>query len=277
MDSGTIAPTMRSLHTMLLGTWKFRGMIRAISERDLRARYTGSVLGPLWLVLQPLSMILIYTLVFSQVMHARLPGEQTSPFAYSQFICAGLITWALFVEVTSRTKGVFLEHANLIKKVQFPKVVLLVPVVVVASFNFLVLTALFFVFLLLVDAWPGWVVLWALPSLAALVLLALAVGLLAGVLHVFVRDVGQTVDIGLNLLFWATPIVYPITILSDWMRELVYWNPIVRPITNLQQIFLTGTVPTLGSLTYTVSVAAVIGVLAVFAYKRLYGELLDYL
>ncbi|GAA5235911.1 ABC transporter permease [Verticiella sediminum] len=262
---------------MLVGTWKFRGMIRAISERDLRARYTGSVLGPLWLILQPLSMILIYTLVFSQVMHARLPGAQTSPFAYSQFICAGLITWSLFVEVTTRTKGVFLEHANLIKKVQFPKLVLLVPVVVVAGFNFLVLTALFFVFLLLVDAWPGWVVLWAIPSLVALVLLGLAVGLLAGVLHVFARDVGQTLDIGLQMLFWATPIVYPITILSDWMRELVYWNPIVRPITNLQQIFLTGTYPTLDSLYYTAGIAAVIALAAVFAYKRLYAELLDYL
>src|SRR5690606_33469762 len=152
-----------------------------------------------------------------------------------------------------------------------------VPVVVVAVFNFLVLTALFFIFLLLIDAWPGWVVLWALPSLAALVLLALAAGLLAGVLHVFARDVGQTVDISLQLLFWGTPIVYPIAILSDWMREVLYWNPIVRPIVNLQQIFLNAEVPTLGSLTYTVAVAIVLAVAAVIAYRRLYGEMLDYL
>lgn len=268
---------MNLMRNTLFATWRFRGLVRAISERDLRARYTGSLLGPAWLVLQPLSMILIYTLVFSQVMHARLPGEHTSAFAYSVFICAGLITWGLFVEITTRTKGIFLEHANLIKKVQFPKLVLLVPVVVVAMFNFLILTALYFIFLLLVDAWPGWIVLWALPSIAALIFLALSVGLLAGVLHVFVRDVGQTVDIALQLLFWGTPIVYPITILSDWMRELVYFNPVVRPITNLQQLFLNGTVPTLESLTYTVGIASVLAVLAIIAYKRLYAEMLDYL
>lgn len=268
---------MTILHNSLLGTWRFRGLVRALSERDLRARYTGSVLGPLWLILQPLSMILIYTLVFSQVMHARLPGQHASGFAYSVFICAGLISWGLFVEITQRTKGIFLEHANLIKKVSFPKLVLLIPVVLVALFNFLVLTVLFFVFLLLIGEWPGWVVLWSLPSLAALVLLAMAAGLLAGVLNVFARDVGQTVDISLQLLFWGTPIVYPISILSDWMRDIVYWNPIVRPIVNLQQIFLNGEVPTLGSLMYTVAMALVLAVAAVVAYRRLYGEMLDYL
>lgn len=268
---------MNILPNVVVRTWRFRGLVRALAERDLRARYTGSVLGPLWLILQPLAMILIYTLVFSQVMHARLPGEHTSGFAYSQFICAGLISWGLFVEITMRTKGIFLEHANLIKKVSIPKLVLLVPVVVVAVFNFLVLTALFFIFLLLIDAWPGWVVLWALPSLAVLVLLALAAGLLAGVLHVFARDVGQTVDISLQLLFWGTPIVYPIAILSDWMREVLFWNPIVRPIVNLQQIFLNAEVPTLGSLAYTMAVAIALAIAAVIAYRRLYGEMLDYL
>jgi len=268
---------MNMMQNMLLGTWRFRGLVRAISERDLRARYTGSFLGPMWLILQPLSMILVYTLVFSQVMHARLPGEHSSAFAYSLFICPGLISWGLFTEITQRTKGVFLEHANLIKKVQFPKLVLLVPVAVVALFNFVVLSLLFFAFLLLVDAWPGWSVLWAVPSVVALVLLAMAAGLLAGVLNVFVRDVGQVVDISLQLLFWGTPIVYPIAILSDWMKSVLSWNPIVGPITNLQELFLNGTVPTWGSLLYPVLVALALAVAAVVCYRRLFSEMLDYL
>lgn len=271
---------MKILHTMhhtLLATWRFRGLVRALSERDLRARYTGSFLGPAWLVLQPLAMILIYTLVFSQVMHARLPGEHTSAFAYSVFICAGLISWGLFVEIAQRTKGIFLEHANLIKKVQFPKLVLLVPVVVVALFNFAILTILFFIFLVLVDAWPGWVVLWALPNVAVLCLLGLAAGLLAGVLNVFVRDIGQVVDISLQLLFWGTPIVYPIAILSDWMKSLLLWNPVVGPLTNLQQIFLNGAVPSMGSLLYPTLVALVLAVMALICYRRLFSEMLDYL
>ncbi len=268
---------MNFMKNTILGTWRFRGLVRAISERDLRARYTGSLLGPVWLILQPLAMILVYTLVFSQVMQARLPGQTVSKFAYSQFICAGLISWGLFTEIFSRTKNVFLEHANLIKKVQFPKLVLLVPIVLVALFNFAVLSLLFVMFLILIDAWPGWSVLWALPSLGVLILLAMAGGLLTAVLNVFARDVGQIVDIGLQLMFWATPIVYPVTILSDWMKDLIYWNPVVGPITNLQQIFLTGTAPGLASLGYPLAVALIVSGLAMFCYKRLFAEMLDYL
>ncbi len=268
---------MSFLQNTVLATWRFRGLVRAISERDLRARYTGSLLGPLWLILQPLAMILVYTLVFSQIMQARLPGQDLSKFAYSQFVCAGLISWGLFTEIFLRTKNVFLEHANLIKKVHFPKLVLLVPIVLVALFNFAVLSLLYFVFLFAIDAWPGWAILWALPSLGILVLLALAGGLLAGVLNVFARDVGQIVDIGLQLMFWGTPIIYPITILTDWMREIVSWNPVVGPITNLQQIFLTAAVPEWSSLAYPLLVALAVTALAVFCYKRLFAEMLDYL
>lgn len=268
---------MSYLLRALMSTWSYRGMVRAISERDLRARYTGSVLGPLWLILQPLAMILIYTLVFSQVMQARLPGTQSGVFGYSIFICAGLISWGLFTEISQRTKGVFLEHANLIKKVYFPKLVLLVPIVVVACFNFLVLTALYFVFLLVIDAWPGWAVLGAIPVIATLVAVALGLGLLAGVLNVFMRDVGQMIDICLQLLFWATPIVYPLAILPEPIRAVIAWNPMVAPITQLQQIFLAGQWPDYAALAYPLALAAVLGVLALWCYRRLFSEMLDYL
>lgn len=261
----------------LAGVWSYRGMVRAISERDLRARYTGSFLGPLWLVLQPLSMILIYTVVFSQVMQARLPGTQSGAFGYSVFVCAGLISWGLFTEICQRTKGVFLEHANLIKKVYFPKLVLLIPVVVVAVFNFLVLSGLYFIFLLLVGAWPGWAVFSALPVLATLIAVALSLGLLAAVLNVFLRDVGQVIDIGLQLLFWSTPIVYPMSILPEPIRALIVWNPMVGPITQLQNLFVAGQLPDYSTLLYPLAVAAVLAMLATWCYRRLFSEMLDYL
>lgn len=268
---------MNLMRNTLFATWRFRGLVRAISERDLRARYTGSLLGPLWLVLQPLSMILIYTLVFSQVMHARLPGEHVSPFAYSVFICAGLITWGMFVEITTRTKGIFLEHANLIKKVRFPTLVLLAPVVLVAAFNFLVMTALYFIFLLLIGAWPGWAVFGAIPPILALVLMAMGLGLLAGVLNVFARDVGQTIDIALQLLFWATPIVYPITVLPAALQPVILWNPVAAPVVGLQQLFLNGTVPAVSSWLYPLGIALVLSALALWCYRRMHSEMLDYL
>ena len=81
------------------------------------------MLGAAWTVLSPLAMILVYTVIFSQVMHSRLPGS-TSTFAYSIYLCAGILTWGLFAEIIARAQTMFLEHANLIKKISFPRICL---------------------------------------------------------------------------------------------------------------------------------------------------------
>lgn len=260
----------------LAAVWKFRGLARAIAERDLRARYTGSVLGPLWLVLQPLAMVLVYTVIFSQVMQARLPGAD-SVFAYSQYLCSGLIAWNLYTEITQRCKNLFVEHANLIKKVSFPRLVLLVPVLVVAIFNFVVMSLLFFIFLALIGQFPGWSVFSAIPNVLVLIMLALAGGLLAGTLHVFWRDVGQTMDIVLQLLFWGTPIVYPLSVLPDWARSIVELNPMAGPIINLQHLFTTGEAPSLLPLAYPLAIAVLLALAAYGCYQRLYADMLDQL
>lgn len=258
----------------LVDMWRFRGLARAIAERDLRMRYTGSVLGPLWLLLQPLAMVLVYTLVFSQLMRARLPGIDSS-FAYSVYLLAGVISWGMFQEIVQRSKGILVEHGNLIKKVSFPRLVLFVPVVAVAGFNFLVMAALFVIFLFITGLFPGWAIFAAIAPLAVLVLMALAVGVMLSALQVFFRDIGQVVDIVLQLVFWGTPIVYPVTILPENAQRWLEWNPIMAPIRSLHTIFLEHQVPALAPLGYPLAVAAVVGVVAVYVYRRLYGAILD--
>lgn len=258
----------------IVAIWRFRGLARAITERELRTRYTGSSLGPLWLVIQPLAMVLVYTLVFSQLMRARLPGIDSS-FAYSVYLLIGVISWGMFLEIIQRSKNLFVEHGNLIKKISFPRLVLYVPVVAVAAFNFLVMFVLFLVFTVMIGMFPGKLVLAAIPSLALLVVFALAVGVLLSSLQVFFRDIGQTIDIILQLLFWATPIIYPISILPEAVQKAIQWNPLVPVMTSLQRIFLEHRLPDFASLAYPLAVAAVFGVLAVYAYRRLYGAILD--
>jgi lipopolysaccharide transport system permease protein len=144
--------------------------------RHFKGRYLGSALGGFWASVNPLAQILIYTLVFSQVMPARLPGVHDA-LAYSLYVCAGLFTWNYFIEVLLRTQTVFLDQANL----------------------------LFLAFLLVNGHWPGWVLVALLPLLLIQQVFALGFGLIPALVNVFFRDVAQVVAVGLQFWFWADP------------------------------------------------------------------------
>src|SRR4051812_25889914 len=107
----------------LIDIYRFRDFIFGSVRREFASRYRNSMLGAAWLVLQPLAQILVYTLIFANVMRARLPGVDTT-FGYSVFLCAGILTWALFAEIIARSQGMFLDYANLLKKLSFPRIVL---------------------------------------------------------------------------------------------------------------------------------------------------------
>src|SRR5437763_1075903 len=115
---------------MLREVWAFREFIFGSIKREFQSRYQRSQFGWLWAVLNPLAMILVYTLIFSEVMKARLPGVE-SKFAYSVCLCSGLLTWALFAEMLTRSLNVFIDNGNLLQKIAFPKLCL--PLIVIGS------------------------------------------------------------------------------------------------------------------------------------------------
>ncbi|HCG40187.1 MAG TPA: ABC transporter permease [Pseudomonas sp.] len=258
---------------MLAPILRYRGLIYAITVRDLKSRYIGSTLGPLWLLLPPIFMVFIYTVIFSQIMRARIPGVEHQ-YAYSVYLCAGLITWNLMLELVQRSKGLFIEHANIIKKSNFPKFILFVPVLAVALLNSCILLMLVLGFMLL-SGFPINAGIFALlPALAATTLLGIVTGALLATLNVFFRDVGQLTDIAFQALFWATPIVYPLTILSEPMQQILSWNPLF-PLVRTAQSALLGEAPGIESLLYPLAVSVVILALAIVLYRRSYADLLD--
>lgn len=263
--------TSRSLPAAIL---RFRGLIRAIVVRELAGRYRGSLLGPLWLLIPPVFMIFIYTVVFSEFMRSRLPGSG-DVFGYSIYLCAGLLVWTPFLESMQRARNVFVEHANLIKKNAFPSPILFVPVAIVAAVNFCLLGVAFLGFLLLSGRVPGPALAW-LPVCAALsALLGLAVGAVLAVMNVFFRDVGQFADLGAQLLFWATPIVYPSSILPERVREWMILNPLIPLVDAGQQVALgSGTIHPV-ALAVPLACAAAVAALGALLYARARPDLLD--
>lgn len=130
---------------MLRTCYEKRYFIVESVKREFFSRYTHSLLGATWAVLNPLSMIIVYMLVFSQVMRAKLPGIE-SGFAYSIYLCAGILPWGLFTEISTRCVNTFIENGNLLKKVAFPKICLPAIVTGSALINFSIISGLFLFF-----------------------------------------------------------------------------------------------------------------------------------
>lgn len=225
------------MEALLRAIYNYRGFISGSVKRDFQSRYQTSFLGAAWLVIQPLSMILVYTLVFSQVMGARLP-DATGGFSYSIYLCAGTLTWSLFSEILGRSKNVFIDNANILKKLSFPRICLPIILTATSLINFSIIFAIFLVFLIITNNFPGWIIFDVVPLLIIQVFFTLSLGLVIGVLNVFFRDVGQFIDVCLQFLFWFTPIVYTISLVPEWAKEVLLFNPMARIIMGYQNIFV---------------------------------------
>ncbi len=260
--------------SMLASIWRYRGFIRGSVQREFQAKYRNSLLGAAWTVLNPLAMIVVYTVIFAEVMGSRLGGVN-STFGYSIYLCAGTLTWGLFAEITTRAQSVFIENANLIKKLQFPRMCLPIIVVCNACINFSIVFSLFTAFLVLAGAFPGWIYLALFPILLLQIVFAIGLGIILGVLNVFFRDVGQFFSILLQFWFWFTPIVYPLATLPAGARDLLKWNPMAPIIEAYQTILLHGAAPQWHAL----APIGMLGLLLCFLGQRLFrkraGEMVD--
>jgi lipopolysaccharide transport system permease protein len=259
---------------MLRGIWSYRGFIFASVKREFQAKYGNAVLGAAWTILNPLAMILVYTIIFSQVMHSRLPGVDTA-FGYSIYLCAGILTWGLFAEITARGQTMFLDNANLIKKINFPRICLPLIVVVSACVNFLIIFALFTVFLILSGNFPGWVFLAILPVLFLQIIFAIGLAMILGILNVFFRDVGQFFGIFIQFWFWLTPIVYPVNILPESIRGFLLYNPMAQIIGAYQTILVNGEIPQWNGLLPVLFLSVLLCLAGMALFRRRAGEMVD--
>jgi lipopolysaccharide transport system permease protein len=219
-------------------------------------------------------MIAIYTVIFSQVMHARLPGLDDN-FAYSIYLCAGLLPWTYFTEVISRSLTIFLENTALLKKISFPRITLPVILLLSSTVNFAIIFGLFLVVLAVTGRFPGWVVLSMIPLLVVQQGFALGLGVLLGVLNVFFRDVAHLVGVVLQFWFWLTPIVYSTSLLSEQARVVFAWNPMAQIVGAYQQIMVAGQWPMWSQFRLHAAGATVVLVLAFVVFDRLSDEMVD--
>lgn len=254
--------------------WSYRGFIVGSVKREFQSKYRNSLLGAAWTVINPLAMIVVYTVIFSQVMQAKLPGVDHG-FAYSIYLCAGSLAWGLFAEIVGRGQNIFLENANLLKKISFPRICLPIIAVLSAGLNFAIIFGLFLLFLVVAGFWPGWVAVATIPLLIIQLLFAIGLGVTFGVLNVFFRDFGYFFGIFLQFWFWLTPVVYPVAILPEKVKHLMEYNPMYSLIRGYQGIFVNGQWPEWSTLVYPLLFGLVLCSLGIRLFRQHVGDIVD--
>ena len=259
---------------ILRALYNYRGFILGSVQREFQSKYRNSMLGAAWNVINPLAMILVYTLIFAKMMKSRLPGED-SEFAFSIYLCAGLLTWGLFAEIAGRAQTVFLENANLLKKISFPRLCLPTIVVLNALLNFGIVYSVFTAFLIATGNFPGIVFLGIFPLLLIQIAFSIGLGITLGVLNVFFRDVGQFFGVVLQFWFWLTPIVYSASILPEGMASAMAYNPMAGLISGYHAIFLKAQWPDWSSLWFVTVLSIIICGVGLRLFRRNAGEMVD--
>lgn len=201
--------------------WAHRELLTTLARRDIKVRYAQTVLGVAWIVLQPLCAAVVFAFVFGLV--ANLPSEG---LPYIVFSFAGLLGWGVFANTLSRVSGSLVANSALIAKTYFPR--LIVPLAMVPSMllDFVVAGALLAAMMAIYRIAPTWGLATLPIWILLLVAVAMGAGLIAGALAVRYRDVNYAIPVALQLLLYASPIAYSLSVVPTKWKTLFLLNPL---------------------------------------------------
>ena len=229
----------RELSTSFRTIYSNRHLTWSLTKRDLTGRYQGSFLGALWSFINPLVLMVIYTIVFAVFLKIRFENAGSALHS-TLYILAGIIPWIAFQESISHSAMVVSENANLIKKVVFPSEILPIKV----ALSCLMSQAIGFMILLAGQLLINREFHWTMAQLPLIVffqfVFTLGCSWLVASLGVFIRDIHQAVNLLLMVIFFMTPIMYPISIFPSPIVKLIYLNPMTVIITSYRNLVLDG-------------------------------------
>ncbi len=239
--------------------WHHRHLIRQLTWREVTGRYRSSVLGFAWSFVTPLVMLALYTFVFGVVLKARWPGTRTGNLAeFGLMLFAGLTAFSLFSECVNRAPSLMTSSPNYVKKVVFPLEVLPVSVLGSALFHTAISVVILLIVQQIVSGGPVWTGIFLPLVLLPLVCLALGLSWVLASLGVFLRDIGHTVALVMQVLFFMTPIFYAREALPSRLQFLVDLNPLASIVDNTRRVSVLGLLPEWKSLAFSMVVGLIV-------------------
>ena len=225
-----IRPRSRWLDVNLAELWQYRDLIRLFVRRDFVAQYKQTILGPLWFFIQPLLTTLVFTVVFGRI--AKIPTDGIPDFL---FYLSGTVCWQYFSNSLILNADTFVSNAGVFGKVYFPRLAVPVSIAISGVFKFLIQFGLFLIFLLyffLKGSSVGlsiWAI--ALPLLLIQMgLLGIGCGILVSSLTTKYQDLRHVVAFGVQLWMYATPVVYPLSVVPERLRDIFALNPMMAVV-----------------------------------------------
>src|SRR5688572_3860656 len=249
--------------------WDHRELLYLLIWRDLKARYKQTVLGVLWVILQPLLMTLVFTIFLGQLVQVH-----TGSTPYPLFLYAGLLPWTFFSNAVSSGSYSLLAHSHMVKKVYLPRVILPATAVAVRLSDFLIASILLLGFMWYYGVSFGWQILLVPFLIGEISLLALALSALLSALNVKYRDTGTALPVLLQLWMFATPIVYPrfyVPSRWEWAYQI---NPLTGIIEGFRSAFL-GLPINRQALAFSWFTTIVLLIISMFVFRKLDDEFAD--
>jgi len=219
------------LRQFLKDLWDYRELFLTFVQRDVKVRYKQTVLGVLWVILQPLFMMGAFSLIFGKI--ARMP---TDGLPYAVFYIAAIVPWNTFATALSQSALSMETNAHLISKVYFPRIVVPGGIVCGSFVDFAIGFALLNVVSIVFGYWSPYLVALAPLLLLIQALTALGVGLALAILNAQYRDVKHAVGFMVQLFMLATPVIYPLSRLPQWAQDWAFLNPMAVVVTTYRDV-----------------------------------------
>jgi lipopolysaccharide transport system permease protein len=217
----SIRPSNRWVPIDLKSLWDYRELLYFLTWRDVKIRYKQTVLGIVWAIIQPLLTMLIFTLFFG-----KLAGVPSDGIPYPLFAYAGLLPWTFFSNAVTTSGNSLVGSANLITKVYFPRMIIPGASVAAGLLDFAIAFAILVVLMIYYRVSLTWNIVMLPPLVITTALLALGVGMLMSAVNVKYRDVRHALPFAIQLLMFATPIIYPFSMVPAPWRQLLLLNPL---------------------------------------------------
>jgi lipopolysaccharide transport system permease protein len=270
-----IGPPSMSVLTLLRAVGRlrqYRDLLYTLSLHRLQVRYKQSMLGWLWAIVQPVSLMVIYTVIFSHVARVDTDGAPYPLFAYP-----ALLAWTCFSTAVSTATNSLVSHFNLVTKVYFPREILPISYVLAAVVDLLAGGVALAALMIYYQAPLTAHALYLVPSIVVLVMFALAVSFVLSAVQVRYRDIGIALPLLLQVWMFATPVVYQLSAVPPRWRSLYLLNPMAGVAETFRRALIDGATPPLGPLAIAAAVSLLVLPVAFLYFKRIEATVADIL
>lgn len=243
--------------------YRYRQLLKSNVKKDIRGKYKGSYLGVLWSFVNPLLMTLVYAIVFPFLLKSTEPN-------YVTFIVIGILPWTYFTTTISLSYGCILYNGGIIKKVYFPREILPISVNISGLINFLISCVIMFLFLIFSGIGFSWYIVFLPLIILTQFIFTQALSLIISAVNVYVRDLEYIIAFFINMLFYATPILYSTSLFENSLiKYIIMINPMATIIESYRNILFYQTMPNMMALGMVLVASVVFLFISLKIFKKL--------